>query len=294
MNNKEYSLSPSSGSFTVNGTVQYININFSLMLYEVSFIEKGLPLGTTWYVNLSNGKSYSNFVNYIVIELFNGSYSYTISTTNKDYEIKQFEGNFTIKGANLTINITFEAVNYSVSFIESGLPYGSSWYVNLSNGQSYSSSSNTITFNETNGTYPYILATGNKDYAPTQYSGSLTVNGAPVSESITFNLVTYKIIFTESGLSSGTTWYVTLNNITKSSSNNTIIFDEPNGSYSYTIQGISGYRTSNYSGSLMVNGNSVNENIVWSIILYPITITENGISNGTAWSATLTGTTFNG
>ncbi|MGC8620301.1 MAG: hypothetical protein ACP5LA_07400, partial [Thermoplasmata archaeon] len=144
LNNKEYSLSPSSGSFTVNGTVQYININFSLMLYEVSFIEKGLPLGTTWYVNLSNGKSYSNFVNYIVIELFNGSYSYTISTTNKDYEIKQFEGNFTIKGANLTINITFEAVNYSVSFIESGLPYGSSWYVNLSNGQSYSSSSNTI------------------------------------------------------------------------------------------------------------------------------------------------------
>ncbi|MGC8663993.1 MAG: hypothetical protein ACP5TX_06330, partial [Thermoplasmata archaeon] len=48
------------------------------------------------------------------------------------------------------------------------------------------------------------------------------------------------------------------------------------------------------SGSLMVNGNSVNENIVWSIILYTITITENGIPNGTTWSATLTGTTFNG
>ncbi|MGC8664005.1 MAG: hypothetical protein ACP5TX_06390, partial [Thermoplasmata archaeon] len=48
------------------------------------------------------------------------------------------------------------------------------------------------------------------------------------------------------------------------------------------------------SGSLMVNGNSINENIVWSIILYPITITENGIPNGTTWSATLSGTTFNG
>ncbi|MGC8673458.1 MAG: hypothetical protein ACP5TO_08200, partial [Thermoplasmata archaeon] len=111
---------------------------------------------------------------------------------------------------------------------------------------------------------------------------------------ITFNLVTYKITFTESGLSSGTTWYVTLNNITKSSLNNTIIFDKPNGTYSYTIQSISGYRTTNYSGSIIVNGNSVNENIVWSIILYPITITENGIPNGTAWSATLAGTTFNG
>ncbi|MGC8620241.1 MAG: hypothetical protein ACP5LA_07080, partial [Thermoplasmata archaeon] len=142
--------------------------------------------------------------------------------------------------------------------------------------------------------YSYTIASSNKKFAPTQYSGSFTVNGAPITESITFNLVTYKITFTESGLSSGTTWYVTLNNITKSSSNNTIIFDKPNGTYSYTIQSISGYRTSNYSGSIMVNGNSVNENIVWSIILYPITITENGIPNGTAWSATLTGTTFNG
>ncbi|MGC9074104.1 MAG: hypothetical protein ACP5H0_08120, partial [Caldisericum sp.] len=53
-------------------------------------------------------------------------------------------------------------------------------------------------------------------------------------------------------------------------------------------------RTTNYSGSIIVSGNSVNENIIWSIILYPITITENGIPNGTAWSATLTGTTFNG
>jgi len=106
--------------------------------------------------------------------------------------------------------------------------------------------------------------------------------------------VTYAITFTESGLSSGTSWSVTLNNIEKSSTNGTIIFNEPNGSYSYTISSISGYRASTYSGTINVNGNPVSNSITWTIITYPITITENGIPNGTSWSATLTGTAFNG
>jgi hypothetical protein len=111
---------------------------------------------------------------------------------------------------------------------------------------------------------------------------------------ITFNLVTYTITFTENGLPSGTSWSVILNNITKTSTNATITFYEPNGTYTYSIKGISGYRANTYSGTINVNGNSVSVSINWTIITYPITITENGIPNGTSWSATLTGTTFNG
>jgi hypothetical protein len=85
-----------------------------------------------------------------------------------------------------------------------------------------------------------------------------------------------------------------LNGITKSSSNDTNIFNEPNGSYSYIISGISGYRANTYSGTINVNGNPVNVSINWTEIIYSITITENGIPNGTSWSATLIGTTFNG
>ncbi|MGC8580672.1 MAG: hypothetical protein ACP5MB_11565, partial [bacterium] len=107
-------------------------------------------------------------------------------------------------------------------------------------------------------------------------------------------LVAYEIAFTESGLPSGTSWSITLNNITRSSTNGTITFSEPNGSYAYTIQGISGYRTTTYSGTVSINGNSINENITWALVLYPMTITENGIPNGTQWSVTLTGTAFNG
>ncbi len=35
------------------------------------------------------------------------------------------------------------------------------------------------------------------------------------------------------------------------------------------------------------------DEILHTIIKYPVTITQNGIPNGTEWSVTLTGTTFN-
>jgi ABC-type transport system substrate-binding protein len=290
MHGVQYEENPMIGG---SGDTIYSYLNKTIEYYKITFTESGLPTGTSWSVTL-NGTTESSTTNTITFTEPNGTYSFTITTVDKRYSPSPSSGTFTVSGTNVNVGITFSLVIYTVTFTENGLTTGTIWYVNLSNGQSYSSKTNTISFTEPNGTYSYTIASSNKEYAPTQYSGSFTVNGAPVSESITFNLVTYKITFIESGLSSGTTWYVTLNNITKSSSNNTIIFDEPNGSYSYTIQNISGYRTTNYSGSIIVSGNSVNENIVWSIILYPITITENGIPNGTVWSATLTGTTFNG
>jgi hypothetical protein len=260
----------------------------------VTFTESGLPSGTTWYVNLSNGQSFSSTTNTITFNEPNGTYSYTIATVNKSYAPSPSSGTFNVKGANVNVAMKFNLVTYTVTFTESGLPSGTTWYVNLSNGQSFSSTTNTITFNEPNGTYSYTIATVNKNYAPSQSSGTFKVSGANVNVAITFTLITYKITFTENGLPSGTSWSVTLNNITKTSTNGTIIFNEPNGTYSYIISGISGYRANNYSGTINVNGNQVFINITWTIIKYPITIIENGIPNGTSWSATLTGTTFNG
>jgi hypothetical protein len=289
--NKEYSAQ--AGSLIVNGANLEISIKFNLVTYAITFTESGLSSGTSWSVTLNNiTKTSTNGT--IIFNEPNGTYSYTITTVNRSYAPSPSTGTITVNGNNVNIGITFNLVTYTVTFTESGLPSGTTWYVNLSNGQSYSSSTNTIKFNEANGTYSYTIATSNKEYAPAEYSGSFIVDGAPLSESITFNPVTYKITFTESGLSSGTNWYVTLNGIAKSSSNNTIIFNEPNGSYSYIISGIPGYRASSYSGTISVNGNSVSVPINWTIITYTITITENGIPNGTSWSATLTGTTFNG
>jgi hypothetical protein len=95
-----------------------------------------------------------------------------------------------------TYNIFLNATsiqNYTVSFTESGLPPGTTWYVNLSNGQSFKSMTNTITFTEPNGTYSYTITTENKNYAPSPSSGTFTVKGENVNVTITFSLITYTI-----------------------------------------------------------------------------------------------------
>jgi hypothetical protein len=365
-----FTASPSSGSITVNGENVTQLITFMPVTYKITFSESGLPSGASWSVTLNNlTKSSTN--NTISFNEKNGYYSYSIETpisgasgvryvslvstgtitvnrsnvivnityitqyyltmisnpsnggsvsptsgwynasltikinaiANSNFEFFSWAGtgNGSYSGSNNTTTITMSGPItekatfiqlYKITIIETGLPSGTTWYVNLSNGQSYNTTGNSIKIQIPNGSYSYTIATINKEYFAE--GGSLIVNGANLEMSIKFNLVTYAITFTESGLTSGTSWSVELDNITKSSANGTIIFNEPNGTYSYEILGISGYRANSYSGKIIVNGNSFSDSITWSIITYPITITENGIPNGTSWSATLTGTTFNG
>ncbi len=74
---------------------------------------------------------------------------------------------------------------YEVIFKESGLPAGSRWYVNITNGQSFSSTNSTISFEEPNGTYNYVVATLAPDYKPSTNSGSFRVSGNSVTVNIT-------------------------------------------------------------------------------------------------------------
>ena len=103
-----------------------------------------------------------------------------------------------------TVGIAFLNASYTINIKESGLPLATSWYVNLSNGQSFSSITSTTLFSETNGTYAYTISTFNKSFSPSPTSGSFAVKGASVYEGIIFSKVTYKVTFAESGLPSGT------------------------------------------------------------------------------------------
>ncbi|MGC8861089.1 MAG: hypothetical protein ACP5QH_07830, partial [Thermoplasmata archaeon] len=146
--------------------------------YLVIFNESGLPPGVAWYVNITGEISSGPLTgNSYYIYLPNGNYSYIIATVNKSYAPTQSSGTFTVNGANVNIAVTFNLVTYTVTFTESGLPAGTTWSVTLG-GTTKSSNTNTITFSEPNGTYSYIIATVNKSYAPTQSSGTFTVNGA--------------------------------------------------------------------------------------------------------------------
>ena len=154
---------------------------------------------------------------------------------------------------------------YAVTFAETGLSAGSTWYVNLSNGQTFSSTTGTISFSEPNGTYSYTIATSDKTYEQVPSSGSFKVDSSAASESVSF-LKLYTVAFTESGLPSGTSWSVTLNGTMETLTTNTITFSLPNGTYSYTIGKISGYNISKSSGSLTINGKNATQSVTFSSV----------------------------
>lgn len=156
---------------------------------------------------------------------------------------------------------------YSVIFAETGLKSGTSWSVTF-NGTEENSTSDIITYSVTNGTYSYTVASIS-GYTVSPSSGSITVNGKNYTQSVTFTAIShpvtkYTVTFKESGLPSGTSWSVTFNGSMSVSSNSSIAYTVPNGTYSYSIGSVSGYTVSKSSGSVTVNGSNVTVNVTFS------------------------------
>ncbi|MGA9044574.1 MAG: thermopsin family protease [Thermoplasmata archaeon] len=64
----------------------------------------------------------------------------------------------------------------------------------------------------------------------------------------------FTVTFVASGLSSGTTWSVTLGGVTITSNTTTVTFSEPMGTYTYYIGPLGGYDTTPTTGTLTVTG----------------------------------------
>ena len=178
-----------------------------------------------------------------------------------------------------------------VSFIESGLPSGTPWYVTF-DGSTKTSVSRTITFGKKFGCFSYSVGSPS-EYPSNPSSGKVLVLDSSKSVSVSFTAQPYNVSFEESGLSSGTSWYVTLNGVNKSSTTNTIIFSEYYGYYSYTIGSVSGYNSQGGSTKIMVQHGP--ESILVEYTkqpephLYNVSITQSGLPSGTSWSVTLNG-----
>ncbi|MCL4412505.1 MAG: thermopsin [Candidatus Thermoplasmatota archaeon] len=263
-------------------------------VYEVEFHEIGLPLGSVWYVNVT-GQSSSGPISgsTYFIALANSSYTYSIADANKNYYLPSATGSLTVAGIAITETLRFLEKTYPVTFIEQGLPSGQSWYVNLTNGESFGPiTATSFAANLSNNSYSYYIATNDKIYKSP--GGSFSVSGTSVYQAVTFIEVEYVVTFSESGLPSGTAWGISFNGSTLTSTNGTITIREPNGSYQYQVQIVNGYNSSPNAGMVTVSGNSASDSITWSLAIYAIAVDQSGIPNGTKWSVTLTGTAFNG
>lgn len=240
--------------------------------YSVTFTESGLSSGTSWSVTLA-GSTLSSTTSTITFSEKDGSYSYTIGSVS-GYTVSPTSGSLTVNGANVNTAVTYTSVpTYSVSFTESGLPSGTSWSATVA-GSTLSSTTNTITFTEPAGTYSYTIGsvTG---YTASPASGSVTVTSSNVNTAVTFTQNSYTLSFTETGLSSGTSWSVTVGSSTQSSTTSTISFTEVAGTYSYTVGTVSGYTSSPSSGSVTIT--SANQNVA-------VTFTSTATPTITAYS----------
>ncbi|MGC2034003.1 MAG: protease pro-enzyme activation domain-containing protein [Thermoplasmata archaeon] len=98
------------------------------------------------------------------------------------------------------------------------------------------------------------------------------------------------VTFTESGLTSGTSWTVTVNSTSRSSTGTTITFHLANGGYTYTVGVVPHYTVNPTSGSITVSGAPVNTPVKFTSITkatYAVTFAETGLPSGHEWNVTL-------
>jgi YVTN family beta-propeller protein len=266
---------PNSGSNTVSAIFTG---------YTVNFTETGLPSDTSWSVNLSGDQQTSTSPSMTFAE-YDGSYSYTAGIV-PGFSAVPASGTFMVTGSGLNETIQF-TITHPVNFTETGLPTGTEWWVNVTGGPSARSNLPTLALNETDGAYAYTPATADKTYSAP--GGAFRVNGAGVSQTVTFSRVTFPITFTAMGLPIGTNWSVTLDGLTQPTIGTIIGFVEPNGTYSYRLGAVPGWTTPKFSGSIAVNGTAISQTISWLRTTYRVAIAETGLPSGTEWWANVSG-----
>ncbi|EQD66826.1 hypothetical protein B1A_07949, partial [mine drainage metagenome] len=66
----------------------------------------------------------------------------------------------------------------------------------------------------------------------------------------------YPVAFHEVGLPANVNWSVSVNGSTIRSATLSIVFDVPNGTYDFSIQGVGGYTVTPATGTVQINGTS--------------------------------------
>ena len=157
--------------------------------YSILFNERGLPPGWSWGVTFNGTYYVSGFggggTTVTINSVVNGTYTWNVSTI-AGLTPTPSAGTVTVSGGPMSQWIAFATPPglYTVTFKETGLPFGTAWGVTF-NGSWRTFTSVTITFNEPNGTYPFNVS-AQYSYSPNPYSGSVSVAGGAVEVNITF------------------------------------------------------------------------------------------------------------
>ncbi|HTT16401.1 MAG TPA: YncE family protein [Thermoplasmata archaeon] len=179
------------GSFAVHGTAVSLLVTFALVTYAVTFVERGLPHGLAWAVNVTGWGSVGGSTPSVERALPNGSYNFTFWPSNRRWVMTSTDA-FEVAGGPVTIGVTASEA-FVIEFLRpDGTPAGATWSVTVSDstvpalwrgagGLSVTNSSvgPDLWVLERNGTYPYaVTVLGDPGYSA---GGSVTVDGRNVT-----------------------------------------------------------------------------------------------------------------
>ena len=156
--------------------------------YAVNFTESGLPASTSWSLTLG-GATVSSSTTVISFAEPNGTYSFSIGCP-RGYTSSSLSGTLTVAGGTVSQLLDFFTGGpcpsfYSVTFMESGLPSGTSWSVTLSGTTLTETILTASVFQELNGSYPYTVGSV-AGYNSAPSLGTVVVAGTATTQAIVF------------------------------------------------------------------------------------------------------------
>lgn len=133
---------------------------------------------------------------------------------------------------------------------------------------------------------------GNLSYTRT---GSSSWDLAPLTGSTTQGIVAYEatqyvVQFAETGLPAGTSWSVTTDGFTQSSTGSSLELSLPNGTYSFTVSSANPAWSASFTPTFSVAGRSLTIPVTFTEATYAVTWQESGLPSGLTWSVTFNGT----
>ncbi|HTT15789.1 MAG TPA: hypothetical protein VMH49_00295 [Thermoplasmata archaeon] len=153
--------------------------------WTVSFTESGLPADTSWTVTLG-GTPMTETTSTIAFSEPAGTYGFTIGSVT-GYTANVTSGAVTVVDAAVGWDVSFAAngpAEQTVSFVEQGLPPGSSWSVTFA-GLLQTGATSTIAFEKAAGTWAFNVS-GPSGYSASPASGVVVVHGVAVQRMINF------------------------------------------------------------------------------------------------------------
>jgi hypothetical protein len=262
-----------------------LTIGFKVVYCLTEFVNIGLPSRTIWSVDYNSSNISSNSSRIIFnTSASNKSLSYNVSPKNISssncYIYASGATGSVIPGSNVTINY----INLcKTTFIESGLPSGSEWYVNFDKTVNHSNVSSLVVYGLP-GTHSFkisVVSVGSGCfYQPSPAAGNVSSGN---SESISYSLEC-NTTFNSTGLPTGAVWNVNYSGSVLSSKSQSIVFTTKPGNYSFSLSSVKFdsclYTPSPSSGSLLAGGN---ESVLFTENTCNTTFIESGLPTGTSW-----------